>query len=197
MTPKPIFLTTVGRGLCTRGVQSSARDRRGAVAWGPGPSIHPFAFQLRVEMWGQEEPQQRLTDEAILSKAVFGSTNPPHLRLHQNLPCAMRQQTPDPHPPATLPVSWEPATPGTTHIHINIQGLSQSSPGSMQRHLTGSCFSLGRGATKLTSWELWVFWWVLNFLNDADSKPTGTQVQGAGVTIHRWPQAINNSLKNT
>lgn len=154
-----------------------------------GSGIHPFAFQLRVEMWGREEAQQRLTDEATLSKAVFGSTNaPPPRRLHQNLPCALRQQTPDPHPPATLPVSWEPAAPGTTHIHINIQGLSQSSPGSMQRHLTGSCFSLGRGATKLTSWELWVFWWVLNFLNDADSKPTGTQVQGAGVTITAGPR---------
>lgn len=42
-----------------------------------GSGIHPFAFQLRVEMWGREEAQQRLTDEATLSKAVFGSTNAP------------------------------------------------------------------------------------------------------------------------
>lgn len=146
---------------------------------GEGCRLGFRAFQLQVETMGQEGPQQSLTEEASLSKTVFGSTPPtPPPRLHQNLPYAT--ETPEPHPPQ--PHFPSPPWPGNLphHTHPHPEPESGLSGVYTVTQLMGSYSSLGKGATKLRSWELCVFLWVLNFLNDAESQATGAQVQRAG-----------------
>lgn len=156
--------------------------------WGRAADWGSELFQLQVETMGQEGPQQSLTEEASLSKTVFGSTPPPPpTRPPHHTPQAApeptlcyRLETPEPHPPQ--PHFPSPPWPGNLphHTHPHPEPESGLSGVYTVTQLMGSYSSLGKGATKLRSWELCVFLWVLNFLNDAESQATGAQVQRAG-----------------
>lgn len=143
---------------------------------GEGCRLGFRAFQLQVETMGQEGPQQSLTEEASLWEH---SPRPTPQAASEPTLCD-RLETPEPHPPQ--PHFPSPPWPGNPphHTHPHPEPESGLSGVYTVTQLMGSYSSLGKGATKLRSWELCVFLWVLNFLNDAESQATGAQVQRAG-----------------
>lgn len=122
-----------------------------------------------------------------LKDSLWGHSPPPPTRPPHHTPQAApeptlcyRLETPEPHPPQ--PHFPSPPWPGNLphHTHPHPEPESGLSGVYTVTQLMGSYSSLGKGATKLRSWELCVFLWVLNFLNDAESQATGAQVQRAG-----------------
>lgn len=168
------FPTTVGQGLCTPGVQSSAGDGGGL----------PTGVQSLSTAGGDNgtgrTPAESHGGGQPLKDSLWEHSPRPTPQAASEPTLCDKLETPEPHPPQ--PHFPSPPWPGNLphHTHPHPEPESGLSGVYTVTQLMGSYSSLGKGATKLRSWELCVFLWVLNFLNDAESQATGAQVQRAG-----------------
>lgn len=162
------------------GVQSSAGNGGGL------PTGVQSSFNCRWRQWDRKDPSRVSQRRPAFQRQSLGALPPPTRPPHHTPQAASeptlcyRLETPEPHPPQ--PHFPSPPWPGNLphHTHPHPEPESGLSGVYTVTQLMGSYSSLGKGATKLRSWELCVFLWVLNFLNDAESQATGAQVQRAG-----------------